>query len=41
MPAELAAGVDRYERNRSRFITEAVRHEFKRRRHLELLRSLD
>lgn len=33
--------VDRYERNRSRFITEAVRHELKRRRHLELLRSLD
>ena len=41
MPAELVAGVDRYERNRSRFITEAVRHELKRRRHLELLRSLD
>ena len=41
MPAELVAGVDRYESNRSRFITEAVRHELKRRRHLELLRSLD
>ncbi len=41
MPAELVAGVDRYERNRSRFITEAVRHELKRRRHLELLLSLD
>ena len=41
MPAELISGIDRYERNRSRFVTEAVRQELKRRRHLELLRSLE
>lgn len=41
MPAQLVAGIDRYDRNRSRFIAEAVRHELKRRRRLELLRSLD
>ncbi len=41
MPAELVAGIDRLERNRSRFIAEAVRHELKRRWHQELLRSLD
>jgi Arc/MetJ-type ribon-helix-helix transcriptional regulator len=40
MPAELVAGIDRLERNRSRFITDAVRHELKRRQRLELLRSL-
>ena len=41
MPAELVAGIDRYERNRSRFISEAVRHELKRRQRQELHRSLD
>ena len=41
MPAELVAGIDRYERNRSRFIAEAVRHELKRRQRLELQRSLE
>ena len=41
MPAELVAGIDRVERNRSRFITEAVRHELKHRRRLELLRSVE
>ena len=41
MPAELVAGIDRFERNRSRFIAEAVRHELKRRRRQELLRSLE
>lgn len=41
MPADLVAGIDRYERNRSRFIADAVRHELKRRRRLELLRSLE
>ena len=40
MPAELVAGIDRIERNRSRFIAEAVRHELKRRQRQELLRSL-
>jgi hypothetical protein len=41
MPAELVAGIDRYERNRSRFIAEAVRHELKRRQRQELQRSLE
>ena len=41
MPAELIAGIDRLEGNRSRFITEAVRHELQRRQRQELLRSLD
>lgn len=41
MPAELVAGIDRWESNRSRFIAEAVRHELKRRRRAELLRSLE
>ena len=41
MPAELVAGIDRVECNRSRFITEAVRHELKHRRRLELLRSVE
>lgn len=41
MPAELVAGIDRFERNRSRFIASAVRHELQRRRRLELLRSLE
>ena len=40
MPAELVAGIDRIERNRSRFIADAVRHELKRRHRQELLRSL-
>ena len=41
IPAELVAGIDRFERNRSRFIADAVRHELKRRRRQELLRSLE
>ncbi len=41
MPAELVAGIDRIEGNRSRFIAEAVRHELQRRQRLELLRSLE
>ena len=41
MPAELVAGIDRIECNRSRFIAEAVRHELKRRQRQELLRSLE
>jgi len=39
--AELVAGIDRYEPNRSRFIAEAVRHELKRRRHQDLECSLE
>jgi len=38
MPAELVAGINRIERNRSCFIAEAVRHELKRRQRQELLR---
>jgi hypothetical protein len=40
LPVELIADIDRYERNRSRFITEAVEHELVRRRREDLLRSL-
>lgn len=40
LPIELVEGIDRYERNRSRFITEAVAHELVRRRREGLLRSL-
>jgi hypothetical protein len=41
MPAELVAGIDRYERNRSQFILDAVRHELKRRQRQVLQRSLE
>ena len=40
LPAELVAGIDRYESNRSRFIAEAVRLELKLRQRQELRRSL-
>lgn len=40
LPVELVESIDRYERNRSRFIAEAVEHELGRRRREELLRSL-
>lgn len=40
LPADLLAGIDRYERNRSRFLAEAVVHELERRRREELLRSV-
>ncbi len=39
-PPELLRDIDRRERNRSRFIQEAVRRELERRRREELLRSL-
>ena len=38
--AELVESIDRFERNRSRFIAEAVEHELSRRRREALLRSL-
>ena len=38
--AELVEGIDRLERNRSRFIAEAVEHELARRRRDALLRSV-
>lgn len=40
LPIDLVKGIDRIERNRSRFITEAVEHELVRRRREGLLRSL-
>ncbi len=40
LPAELVAAIDRYERNRSRFVAEAVAHELERRRREGLLQSL-
>ena len=41
LPSELLEGIDRFERNRSRFITEAVGHELELRRREGLQRSLD
>ncbi len=40
LPIELVEGIDRFERNRSRFIAQAVEHELVRRRRDGLLRSL-
>ena len=40
LPAELVQRIDRVEKNRSHFITEAVRRELDRRRREELRRSL-
>ena len=40
LPAELVEDIDRQERNRSRFILEAVQRELKRRRRQLLQRSL-
>lgn len=40
LPADLVRDIDRLERNRSRFILEAVRRELQRRRREELERSL-
>ena len=40
LASELIAGIDRVERNRSRFIAEAVEHELARRRSEALLRSV-
>jgi len=40
LPIELVEGIDRFERNRSRFIAQAVEHELVRRRREGLLRSL-
>lgn len=41
LPVELIASIDRFERNRSRFIAEAVEHELVRRRREGLLLSLE
>ena len=40
LPTELVDHIDRFERNRSRFVAEAVRNELARRRRDELRRSL-
>ena len=40
LSAELVDGIDRLERNRSRFIAAAVEHELARRRREELLNSV-
>ena len=40
LSAELVEGIDRLERNRSRFIAEAVEHELARRRREALLTSV-
>ena len=41
LPGELIREIDRVEKNRSRFVLEAVRHELDRRSRAELRRSLD
>lgn len=41
LPIDLIQGIDRLERNRSRFIAEAVQHEIALRRRQELMRSLE
>jgi hypothetical protein len=41
LPGSLAGEIDRYERNRSRFIAEPVRHELARRRREALFLSLE
>lgn len=41
LPVDLLEEIDRIERNRSRFITEAVRQELQRRRREGLLSSLE
>jgi len=41
LPAELVDNIDRLEKNRSRFIAQAVEHELARRRREGLLRSLE
>src|SRR5262245_44365957 len=40
LPAELVESIDRLERNRSRFVSDAVKRELARRRRAGLLRSL-
>lgn len=40
LPDDLIKGIDRQEKNRSKFVAEAVRHELDRRRRADLLRSL-
>jgi hypothetical protein len=41
LPSDLVKDINRWEKNRSRFVTEAVRRELDRRRRGELRRSLE
>ena len=41
LPNDLVRDIDRREKNRSKFVADAVRHELDRRRREELRRSLD
>lgn len=41
LPAETVENIDRLEKNRSRFIAQAVKREIEHRRHEELRRSID
>ena len=41
LPQDLLRDIDRHERNRSKFVAEAVRRELERRRRAELRRSLE
>jgi Arc/MetJ-type ribon-helix-helix transcriptional regulator len=41
LPTDLVRDIDRREKNRSKFVAEAVRHELDSRRREELRRSLD
>lgn len=41
LPGDLVKDIDRREKNRSKFVAEAVRRELDRRRRAELRRSLD
>lgn len=41
LPAGMVSDIDKLESNRSRFVTEAVRREFRRRRRNDLQRSLE
>ncbi len=40
LPADVVKDIDRREKNRSKFVAEAVRHELDRRRRADLRRSL-
>jgi post-segregation antitoxin (ccd killing protein) len=40
LPDDLVRDIDRQEKNRSKFVAEAIRHELDRRRRAELWRSL-
>jgi hypothetical protein len=41
LPPGMAGEIDQYESNRSRFVADAVKREFRRRRRLALKQSLD